>query len=178
MRAVRQRHMAALVLAALVLAAGCGTPRRIPMPNSSSTSGVSSTSSQGSSQGSSSTAGTTTTSSATQANGAQYAQYFTVKGTPVTVKVGVAVSMTANDFYFSPNALTVKMGTTVHLDIDNVASEPHNFNLPAFGVNTMNLPTGTTTKVTFTPNRAGTYYFWCSLPGHAEAGMVGRLIVN
>ncbi len=108
--------------------------------------------------------------------GASYAQFYKVNGT-ATVAAGSPLSMNANDFAFSPNTLTVKVGTKVHINVDNTAAEPHNFDLPAFGVND-NLPAGTTTAVSFTPTKAGTYYFWCNLPGHAQAGMVGKLTVT
>lgn len=32
--------------------------------------------------------------------------------------------------------------------------------------------------VTFTPTEPGTYEFYCSVPGHLEEGMVGKLVVN
>ena len=31
--------------------------------------------------------------------------------------------------------------------------------------------------VTFTPTDPGTYEFYCTIPGHREAGMVGSLVV-
>ncbi len=36
---------------------------------------------------------------------------------------------------------------------------------------------GTTAVVLFTPTQSGEYDFYCTLPGHREAGMVGRIIV-
>jgi len=37
---------------------------------------------------------------------------------------------------------------------------------------------GTNASVIFTPTEAGVYEFACTLPGHKEAGMVGKLIVT
>ena len=37
---------------------------------------------------------------------------------------------------------------------------------------------GTISFVMFTPTKAGVYEFACTLPGHKEAGMVGKLIVT
>lgn len=105
-----------------------------------------------------------------------YAKYFRVNGT-ASIAAGVPLAMEAADFAFSPNTLTVKAGTRVHINVTNTSPEPHNFSLPVFGVN-VNLPPGTTTPVNFTASRAGTYYFYCSLPGHPQAGMVGRLTVS
>jgi nitrite reductase (NO-forming) len=32
--------------------------------------------------------------------------------------------------------------------------------------------------VTFTPDKPGTYYYICSVPGHVERGMWGRFVVE
>ncbi|HIQ29654.1 MAG TPA: hypothetical protein EYH45_03720, partial [Candidatus Caldiarchaeum subterraneum] len=32
--------------------------------------------------------------------------------------------------------------------------------------------------ITFTPNRAGEYYYVCQVPGHIELGMWGKLIAE
>jgi uncharacterized cupredoxin-like copper-binding protein len=37
---------------------------------------------------------------------------------------------------------------------------------------------GQTNQLEFTPTAAGTYEFWCTVPGHKEAGMIGKLIVG
>ena len=37
---------------------------------------------------------------------------------------------------------------------------------------------GTTTTVLFTPTQTGEYEFECTIPGHREAGMVGKVIVT
>ena len=37
---------------------------------------------------------------------------------------------------------------------------------------------GMSASVMFTPTQIGEYEFYCTIPGHREAGMVGRLIVR
>lgn len=37
---------------------------------------------------------------------------------------------------------------------------------------------GETKTLTFNSGAAGEYEFYCSIPGHREAGMVGKLIVE
>ena len=146
------------VLTVGILIGGCGTAvRRAPAPSVTS-----------------STAGSA--GSASSATAAEYAPYYKVNGV-ATLRSGSPLAMQAGDFAFSPNTLSTKIGTPVRLDVDNTSPEAHNFALPAFAVNTA-LPAGRTTTVTFTPTKVGTYYFYCNLPGHPEAGMVGKLTVS
>ena len=158
------------VLSATLVLGACGAGTR----NTPGISSGLSSSAPSSSAPSSMTSGASGASS--DQTGASYAQYYKTNGT-ATIAAGSPLAMNANDFAFSPNTLTVKAGTPVHINVNNTSAEPHNFSLPIFGAN-VNLPAGTTTAVTFTPTKAGTYYFWCNLPGHAQAGMVGKLTVT
>lgn len=163
------RRWWAAALAIGILVGGCGTGARKAPFTSATSSSTAPTS--GSSAPRASTSGSAATS-----NGAEYAAYYKVNGT-ATVQPGSPLAMKAGDFAFSPNTLSAKAGTPVHISIENTSPEPHNFSLPAFAVSA-NLPAGATTAVHFTPTRAGTYYFYCNLPGHPEAGMVGKLTVS
>jgi uncharacterized cupredoxin-like copper-binding protein len=50
---------------------------------------------------------------------------------------------------------------------------------PSLGIQAADIPFGTTTTLLFTaPTQPGSYQFWCAIPGHAEAGMVGEVIVK
>ena len=40
------------------------------------------------------------------------------------------------------------------------------------------MPSGKPALALFTPTTPGTYTFYCHIPGHREAGMVGTLIVG
>jgi uncharacterized cupredoxin-like copper-binding protein len=42
----------------------------------------------------------------------------------------------------------------------------------------VNAEAGTTGQISFIPTKEGEYTFYCSVPGHKEAGMVGKLIVK
>ena len=158
---------AAAVALTLSLAVGCGNITT-PVP-SSSASGASTPA----------TTGGTTTTPATPAldTGSKYATYYKPRGTAVTVTAGKAVAMNALDLYFDPNTLTVAKGTKVTINLDNKSPLAHNLTLDAFKVST-NIDGGKTVAITFTPTTAGTYYFYCNVPGHAQGGMVGKLTVQ
>ena len=107
---------------------------------------------------------------------ARYAAYYKPNGAALLTPTQ-PTTITATDYAFRPNTLTVKAGTTATLRLDNAATEPHNFDLPSLGVD-LNLPAGRTVVVTLAFQKPGTFYFYCNLPGHATAGMVGKILVR
>lgn len=159
---------------ALAVAAGCGN---ITTPVSSSTSSTttSSTGAAGTSIASSSIA--PGAKGGTVLGGGQYAQYYKPRGKPVTVKAGAPVQIQMADIYYNPNTLSVAKGTKVTIDLKNTGALPHTFTSGALKVNTLVNP-GKSATLTFTPTKAGVYYWYCVEPGHAQAGMVGQLTVK
>jgi uncharacterized cupredoxin-like copper-binding protein len=82
---------------------------------------------------------------------------------------------------FQPNTIVnAKAGQPVSLELKNSGATVHSFMAPALGVpNKATINPGQTQTVTFTaPSQAGTYFYWCPQPGHAEAGMVGQVQVK
>jgi nitrite reductase (NO-forming) len=75
---------------------------------------------------------------------------------------------------FTPSDLEATEGA-VTLEITNPDAFDHDFTIDELDVKTA-LPAGETTKVTFQAG-PGTYTFYCSIPGHREAGMEGTLTV-
>jgi nitrite reductase (NO-forming) len=72
--------------------------------------------------------------------------------------------------------LTVSPGTTFDLVSEGAAE--HDFVVDELGVDVTVAP-GETTQVTIPEDAAaGEYEFYCSVPGHAAAGMVGTLVVE
>ena len=96
------------------------------------------------------------------------------------VSGGQATIQGTDSLQWQPNTITAKPGDKVTLTINNSGNTAHNFISPALGVsNGQEVATGKSTTVTFTvPNQPGTYQFWCSIPGHAEAGMVGEVVAQ
>jgi cytochrome c oxidase subunit 2 len=87
------------------------------------------------------------------------------------------IKIGAKKFEFSPAEITVKKGEPVVLEI-NSEDVKHGFTLPDFGVRT-DIKPGTVNRVTFTPDKVGSFTFACDVfcgAGHEE--MSGTLNVT
>ena len=87
---------------------------------------------------------------------------------PVTVKL--------EDIFFDPKEITIPANTPVEFDLQNVGAAPHDFSIDALKISQAVEP-GESAKVTINAP-AGTYEYYCNVPGHKEAGMVGTLTVK
>jgi cytochrome c oxidase subunit 2 len=86
------------------------------------------------------------------------------------------VKVAARKFQYSPAQITVKKGTPVVLELTSEDSR-HGFNLPDFRVRA-DLRPGTVTRVTFSPDKTGTFTFACDVfCGSGHEDMSGTLIV-
>lgn len=90
---------------------------------------------------------------------------------------GREITIASGDNWFDPDELEIAVGETVTLVVSNDGVLTHNISIDEFGVNKDYRP-GETARVTFTPDRAGEFVFYCDEPGHREAGMVGILKVR
>ncbi len=88
------------------------------------------------------------------------------------------VTVVAKEFSYTPSKITVRAGQPVQLVLDNKGVIEHDFVVDKFKVKTGTVQPGKTGTVTFTPNAKGTFEFYCSVPGHKEAGMKGTLVVQ
>ncbi len=85
--------------------------------------------------------------------------------------------ITAKQWAFSPNSITVKKGDTVVLKLTS-ADVAHGLSLPEFGVDAKVNP-GETKTVEFVADKAGTFTFTCNVPcGAGHKAMTGTLIVE
>lgn len=88
------------------------------------------------------------------------------------------------DLYFKPNTLTAKPGQTLQITLDNRGSLEHNFILyDADGQTVLfekdAIQPGQKVNISLkAPEKAGTYQYVCTVPGHKEGGMVGTLTVQ
>ena len=113
-------------------------------------------------------------------------------------KAGRTVAVEMNDtMRFTPDAVTVKAGETVRFYIVNKGKVPHEMvigtneeieehaemmrKMPGMvhkDANQITLAPGQRGGIVWQFAKAGTFGFACLVPGHKEAGMVGKLIVN
>jgi uncharacterized protein (DUF305 family) len=94
-------------------------------------------------------------------------------GTPSTAAGGAGATVESYDISFKPKALTIPAGTEVTLTLPNEGVPLHNFSIDALGIS-VDIAPSTTEQVVITAP-AGIYEYYCNVPGHKEAGMVGVL---
>lgn len=84
------------------------------------------------------------------------------------------IKMTSDSFSFSPRNVTVKKGEPVKISFTNVGI--HTFTVDELNVD---VPLrGFSPVAEFTPTKAGTFEYYCKIPGHREAGQVGVITVE
>jgi uncharacterized cupredoxin-like copper-binding protein len=109
-----------------------------------------------------------------------------------------SLRVTIDNFAYSPQSLTVAANQPVNLTLVNDTSLAHDFsvsNIAVTGVTETGgdahdmaagpMPAlhiaaaaGQTAVLTFTPTQPGIYQFFCTVPGHKDAGMMGTLLVK
>ncbi|MCW5631965.1 MAG: cupredoxin family protein [Rubrivivax sp.] len=117
-------------------------------------------------------------------------------GDPAKVSRTVPVEMNDN-MRFTPAEITVKAGETIRFFVVNKGKIPHEMvigtateldehaemmrKMPGMKhaePNQINLAPGQRGGIVWTFDKAGTFAFACLVPGHKEAGMVGKFTVN
>lgn len=103
-------------------------------------------------------------------------------GTPVAGATCVEVGM--HDLYWDANLITIPANTDVTFVIDSDAAATHSFDISDHNNKdvtnlSVDLDVDPGKQGTVTINApAGTYYFYCDVPGHEQAGMWGILKVE
>lgn len=113
---------------------------------------------------------------------------------PIEVKVSLGNS--AGELKFFPANLEFKAGNQYKLLLDNPSPSKHYFTAKDFAdaswtkkvqagkvevkgaIHELELKPGGEAEWVLTPMKPGTYELHCSIPGHAEAGMVGKIVVS
>ena len=88
------------------------------------------------------------------------------------------LTMTLTEFKFTPDTLTVKVSERVKVTLDNTKGTlKHDIQQADLNIDTA-VEAGQKATFEFTPTKAGTFDFVCDVPGHKEAGMVGKIVVQ
>lgn len=87
------------------------------------------------------------------------------------------ITVTGSNFTFSPKTLTVKKGQPVELTFKS-SGGAHDFVIDEFNIKTQITPGGQSETVTFTPDKTGTFNYYCSVGNHRAMGMQGTIIVE
>ena len=117
----------------------------------------------------------------------------TSNATPAGPKV---INVTMQEFSFQPSEISVRVGQPVKIVLANKGAVLHDFSSPDARVEMTEshgathemagmdvkmhaaVEAGQIGTLEFKPTQAGTYTFNCTVAGHKDAGMVGKLVVT
>jgi len=85
------------------------------------------------------------------------------------------ILLKSHNMAYSSTRLQVQPGEHT-ITLDNADFVPHTFTIDALGINLTVPARGEDQLTIILP--PGTYTFYCDIPGHPEAGMVGELVVD
>lgn len=75
---------------------------------------------------------------------------------------------------FAETNLELKNGEVLGLFVTNKGTFGHSFDIDSLGIH-VELPANSTSAVAIKPTEPGSIPFYCSVPGHRDAGMVGMI---
>lgn len=102
----------------------------------------------------------------------------TSSASPTSTTSTVDVTVSGREFAFTPSVITVKKGQPIQLTFKNEGQYPHNLTISDLNVKTKTIQSGQQDTITFTPSTTGSFTYLCTVPGHADRGMKGTLIVQ
>jgi plastocyanin/mono/diheme cytochrome c family protein len=89
---------------------------------------------------------------------------------------GDAITVTMHDIFFDPTEISITADTPTEFHFVNEGSGVHDFTVDALGIHVTLNPGESATETINAP--AGDYEYYCSIPGHKDAGMIGTLSVS
>lgn len=89
----------------------------------------------------------------------------------------VTINMDAGAFYYKPAEIRVKKGQKVKVVMTS-KDMMHDFVIDELGVKSPIIKSGETNTVEFTPDKTGTFTYYCSVGQHRAQGQVGTIIVE
>lgn len=87
------------------------------------------------------------------------------------------IEVEATEFAFQPDRLVIDAAETINLTLVNRGGLVHDLSIPELDVHLVATP-GETTTTGLEVSEAGEYRMVCTVPGHAEAGMIGLIVVG
>jgi len=97
-----------------------------------------------------------------------------VEATPAAE--AAAIEVVSYDIYFEPGEFAIPADTDVTVTLPNDGAALHNFAIDELGIDVDIQPGATEEVVINAP--AGEYEYYCNVPGHKAAGMVGTMTVE
>ncbi len=112
------------------------------------------------------------------------------------IELKVSLGNSSGELKFFPNNLTLKTGRQYKLLLDNPSPSKHYFTAKDFAdaswtkkvqagkvevkgaIHELELKPEAAAEWVITPMKPGKYELHCSIPGHAEAGMTGEIVVK
>ncbi len=112
------------------------------------------------------------------------------------IEVTVRLGSSGGELVFSPNRLTFQAGKLYKLVLENPSKDKHYFSALGFAaavwtrkvetegaeikgaVREIELKPGGRAEWFVVPVQAGTFALGCTIPGHAEGGMVGEIVIE
>lgn len=88
-----------------------------------------------------------------------------------------AIPLTMSEFRYSTPSIEIAAGEKATLELKNAGTVEHDLAIEAIGLKVSVQPGRTATRK-IGPLAAGEYEIVCTVPGHKEAGMVGKLLVR
>jgi len=102
--------------------------------------------------------------------------------TETAMKAGDVKEFSMTSFYdekgkwFSLKEISVKKGDVVRIKVTNIKGL-HDFNIDEYGIKKAT-PLNQEVIIEFTADKVGEFEYYCSMPGHRQAGQFGKLIVK
>jgi plastocyanin len=97
--------------------------------------------------------------------------------TPDVIPDAREVSVEAGEMWFQPATVEVAAGEPVNLAVVNRGQLFHDLTIDELGLR-IDVDSGQRDTAGLTVEEPGAYEFYCSVPGHASAGMRGTLLVQ
>ncbi|OHA53967.1 MAG: hypothetical protein A2991_02315 [Candidatus Terrybacteria bacterium RIFCSPLOWO2_01_FULL_58_14] len=89
------------------------------------------------------------------------------------------ITIRGDEFSFSPAAINATAGERLRLTFVNEGNTPHSFDIDELDVHSGIVnPGGSWTVDIVAPAQPVLFRTYCAIPGHAEQGMVGQLIIE